>query len=99
MQITLHKKVGDSTSSIIRLYGITQDPETKNYMMILQYAYHGSLRNYLNLNTLSWKDKLISLLDIAYGLNTIHNNELTHRDLHIGNILSYILVIIVLIMP
>ena len=88
MQITLHSKLNISNNvHIVRLYGITQDPETKNYMMVLQYAENGSLRNYLNLNTLSWKDKLYSLQEIARGLNKIHNNELTHRDLHIGNIL------------
>ena len=57
-------------------------------MMVLDYAINGSLRNYLNLNTLSWYDKIDNLRDIAYGLNTI-KNELAHRDLHIGNILSY----------
>src|ERR671927_386289 len=66
MQITLHHKVNNS--SIVQLYGITQDPETKNYMMVLEYAKNGSLRNYLNLNTLSWYYKLDSLLDIARGL-------------------------------
>ena len=89
MQITFHHKVYEGYGSIVRLYGITQDPETKNYIMVLYYAENGSLRNYLNLNTLSWEDKLFSLLIIAHGLNKIHNNELTHRDLHIGNILSY----------
>ena len=41
MQITLHKKV--DYSFIVELYGITQDPETKNYMMVLDYAENGSL--------------------------------------------------------
>ena len=90
MQITFYHKLHKSDNShIVRLYGITQDPETKNYMMVLRYASNGSLRNYLNLNTLSWDDKLFSLRNIARGLDTIHNNELTHRDLHIGNILTY----------
>ena len=86
MQITFHHKVNGYR--IVRLYGITQDPETKNYMMVLHYAPNGSLRNYLNLNTLSWYKKLRSLQDIAKGLDRIHNNELIHRDLHIGNILK-----------
>ena len=58
--------------------------------MILEYAENGSLRNYLDTNytnELSWKDKLYYLLDIVRGLQYIHNNELIHRDLHIGNIL------------
>ena len=88
MQITLHKKVDSGYYYIISLYGITQDPETKNYIIVLFYASNGSLRNYLNINTLSWYDKINNLQNIAYGLYIIHLNELTHRDLHIGNILQ-----------
>jgi serine/threonine protein kinase len=68
---------------------MTQDPETKNYMMVLDYAENGSLRNYLDkINIkLSWKNKINDLWCIAFGLKHIHNNELIHRDLHIGNIL------------
>ncbi|EXX54297.1 kinase-like domain-containing protein [Rhizophagus irregularis DAOM 181602=DAOM 197198] len=75
---------------INELMGITQDPETKNYMMVLEYAENGSLRNCLNKNysELDWKDKLEHLSNIASGLKEIHKNELTHRDLHIGNILT-----------
>ncbi|RIA81418.1 kinase-like domain-containing protein [Glomus cerebriforme] len=88
-EITSHHKIYDgSYSSIIRLYGITQDPDTKNYMMVLEYAENGSLRNYLDTNVkLSWLDKIRNLYWIANGLNVIHSNELIHRDLHIGNIL------------
>ncbi|RIA98295.1 kinase-like domain-containing protein [Glomus cerebriforme] len=32
---------------IIKLYGIIQDPKTKNYMMVLEYAENGSLRKEL----------------------------------------------------
>ncbi|RIA87924.1 kinase-like domain-containing protein, partial [Glomus cerebriforme] len=74
---------------VIEFYGITQDPETKNYIMVLQYAKNGSLRNYLdtNYNELSWKTKFRNLWSIAFGLYLIHRKELIHRDLHIGNIL------------
>ncbi|CAB4439867.1 unnamed protein product [Rhizophagus irregularis] len=55
------------------------------------YAKNGSLRNYLdtNYNKLRWYDKIYCLQNIATGLVHIHNNEIIHRDLHIGNILSY----------
>ncbi|RIA85007.1 kinase-like domain-containing protein [Glomus cerebriforme] len=88
-EITLHHKVGNGIDSIIRLYGITQDPDTKNYIMVLDYAENGSLRNYLDksYDQLSWIDKISSLFDIAYGLKQIHEKKLIHRDLHIGNIL------------
>ena len=77
--------------SITQLYGITQDPETKNYIMVLDYAENGSLRNYLDkeYDKLSWDNKFYYLWRIALGLSNIHEKELIHRDLHIGNILSF----------
>ncbi|RIA91655.1 kinase-like domain-containing protein [Glomus cerebriforme] len=90
-EITSHHKIIEdyTDTTIIRLYGITQDPETKNYMMVLHYAENGSLRNYLDKNyqQSNWKTKFGDLWDIAFGLEEIHKKELIHRDLHIGNIL------------
>ncbi|GBB84863.1 hypothetical protein RclHR1_11440002 [Rhizophagus clarus] len=86
-EVKIHNKV--SGGIVIKFYGITQDPETKNYIMVLEYAKNGSLRNYLNtsFNKLDWFSKIAYLRDIAFGLRTIHENELIHRDLHTGNIL------------
>ena len=69
---------------------MTQDPETKNYMMVLDYAEDGSLRNYLDkeYSKLNWNEKIEYMFDIITGLYRIHNKELIHRDLHIGNILK-----------
>ncbi|GBB90394.1 hypothetical protein RclHR1_17330003 [Rhizophagus clarus] len=88
-EIALHNKVDDSLF-IIRLYGVTQDPETGNYMMVLEYAEDGSLRNYLDTsyNKLNLKSKIKYLYNIVTGLENIHGNEIIHRDLHIGNILK-----------
>src|SRR5947207_14507825 len=87
----MHNKVTVDFTSITKFYGITQDPETKNYMMVLDYADKGSLRNYLDTNydKLSWKTKFENLFSIVTGLNKIHGEELIHRDLHIGNILRF----------
>ncbi|GBB83873.1 hypothetical protein RclHR1_10530006 [Rhizophagus clarus] len=84
----LHYKIVDS-DKIIRFYGITQEPVTKNYVMVLDYAQYGSLRNYLNINynELSWNYKISYLKSLASGLEHIHKNELIHRDLHPGNLL------------
>ena len=72
----------------LRLYGVTQDPETKEYMIVMQYANNGSLLSYLdqNINKLTWKDKLRHLSDIAYYLQIVHDVGLIHCDLHGGNI-------------
>ena len=67
---------------------MTQDPETKEYMIVMQYANNGSLLSYLvqNINKLTWLDKLRHLKDIAYYLSNIHSVGLAHCDLHGGNI-------------
>ena len=39
VQITSHHKVDDRTF-VTQFYGISQDPETKNYIMVLDYAKH-----------------------------------------------------------
>jgi len=73
--------------NIIRCYGITQDPNTKDYIMVMEYAEHGNLKNYLNKNlNLNWYTKIDILYNIVKGLEEIHKNELIHRDLHAGNI-------------
>ena len=35
---------------VIKCYGITQDPETKEFMLIMEYANGGNLHNYLQEN-------------------------------------------------
>src|SRR2546423_12033486 len=74
---------------ITQCYGITKDPETNNFMMVMQYAENGSLRQHLNnnFNSLDWDSKLFNLYDIAAGLDKIHYNKLIHHDFHCGNIL------------
>ncbi|RGB42315.1 hypothetical protein C1646_810057 [Rhizophagus diaphanus] len=90
-EIILHNKVGMENFAIVGFYGITQDPETKNYIMILDFAEDGSLRNYLDkeYSKLNWNKKFGYLRHIITGLVCIHEKELIHRDLHIGNILKF----------
>ncbi|RHZ85176.1 hypothetical protein Glove_71g138 [Diversispora epigaea] len=74
----------------IRFYGITQDPETHSYMMVLEYAADGNFREYLknNFNNINWLQKLDSLRDLSYRLRDIHKLDIVHQDFHPGNILS-----------
>ena len=78
-----------SGSIIVQCYGITKDPETNDFMMVLKYIENGSLRQHLNnnFNSFDWGSKLSHLYDIASGLKHIHENKLIHQDFHCGNIL------------
>lgn len=74
----------------VPFYGISQDPITKNYIMIMSYMKDGNLRQYLQQesNELDLERKLYNLWNIVGGLRGIHNQNLVHRDFHSGNILN-----------
>ncbi|CAB4373533.1 unnamed protein product [Rhizophagus irregularis] len=73
---------------IIRCFGISSDPKTNEYLLIMQYANDGDLQNYLknNFKDLTWNDKKKLAFQIADGLNYLHNENILHRDLHSKNI-------------
>ncbi|PKY54640.1 hypothetical protein RhiirA4_473568 [Rhizophagus irregularis] len=75
---------------IIKVYGITQDHNTKDYMLIMEYANGGDLHKYLQKKfvDITWNKKLHILWKISEGLNAIHKKNFIHRDFHSGNILS-----------
>lgn len=52
--------------SKLTIYGITQNSQTNEYLMVFQYANNGSLDKYLktNFTTLTWQAKLQILEDI-----------------------------------
>ncbi|CAG8773330.1 15399_t:CDS:2, partial [Racocetra persica] len=69
---------------IVHCYGISRDPQTKNYIAVIEYANNGSLINYVskNFKTLTWDKKLSILSDIIQGLKNIHEENVLHKDLH-----------------
>ncbi|CAG8516410.1 6016_t:CDS:2 [Acaulospora colombiana] len=74
---------------VIRFLGITQDPDTKNYVWVIQYARDGDLTKYLTKSpfSITWERKLEILYGIIIGLSRIHKKGLIHRNLHGGNVL------------
>ncbi|RHZ85585.1 hypothetical protein Glove_64g113 [Diversispora epigaea] len=74
----------------IAIYGITKNPIDNKYMMVMNYAKYGSLRNLLNreFEELTWKKKSHILSIIASGLANIHEMGLMHKDFHLGNIVN-----------
>ncbi|RHZ61675.1 hypothetical protein Glove_346g84 [Diversispora epigaea] len=75
--------------NIIKCFGVTQDPQTKNYAFILDYAQDGDLHHfvYKNFEEFTWKKKIRYLHRITEGIKRIHKKKIIHRDLHSGNIL------------
>src|SRR5437016_9160092 len=89
-QIELFSILTQNNLTIARCFGITKDPKTNDFMMVMEYANNGSLRQHLNnnFNSLNWTEKLYNLYFIAHGLNKIHEKGLIHHDFHCGNILN-----------
>ncbi|RHZ74833.1 hypothetical protein Glove_219g134 [Diversispora epigaea] len=88
-EMLIHLKTRTRSASI-RFYGITQDPETHSYMMVLKYTKDGNLREYLkiNFNNINWFQKLRNLRELSLRLMNIHELNIVHQDFHPGNILS-----------
>ncbi|GES91813.1 kinase-like domain-containing protein [Rhizophagus clarus] len=76
-------------SNILNIYGISQNPDTKDYIMILKYAEIGSFNNWIiaNYENFNWQNKLFTLFSIINGLKEIHQKRKVHCDFHAGNIL------------
>ncbi|RHZ88956.1 hypothetical protein Glove_19g418 [Diversispora epigaea] len=91
MEIHFKAYTGSDVITSIQFYGITQDPETHSYMMVLRYAKDGNLREYLknNFNNINWLQKLDNLYLLSYNLVRIHKLDIVHQDFHPGNILSF----------
>ena len=76
------KFIGPYHKGIVNIYGISQDPNTKEYVLIMRYADEGDYRKYLK-----WKNKIETLYNMILGLNFIHKEGLIHCDFHSGNVL------------
>jgi serine/threonine protein kinase len=60
------------------------------YIMVLEYANEGNLRDYLTkkFESLEWEKKFQMALDITCGLKCLHSREIIHRDLVINALIS-----------
>jgi serine/threonine protein kinase len=73
---------------ISNYYGITQDLDTQDFMIIMPHYNSGDLMHYISSDfySIKWVVKLVNLETIAEGLINIHSVDIIHRDLHSGNI-------------
>ncbi|GBC02575.1 hypothetical protein RclHR1_00470005 [Rhizophagus clarus] len=86
----------DFHNNVIRFHGITISESVENqrgnkFILVLEYADGGSLRNYLNENfdTLTWDHKCNLAHQLACAVSCLHDENILHCDLHSGNILVH----------
>ncbi|CAG8745341.1 10321_t:CDS:2 [Gigaspora margarita] len=67
--------------NIVKFFGITRDPASEAFYMVLQLANDGNLRDYLetHIHKLGWLDKIRMAKEIASGINHLHSNKIVHR--------------------
>ncbi|RGB31836.1 kinase-like domain-containing protein [Rhizophagus diaphanus] len=71
-------------------YGLTKDPETNEFIMIIRFADKGSLRSSLskNFNDMNWQNKINLLHKLSYDLQNFHKLGYFHGQFHSLNILQ-----------
>ena len=90
LQLKIHWDVYSKIEGYLGFYGITKDPETKDFMMIMKFANGGDLRCVLSssFSSILWRDKIHLLLKLTMDLKILHNLGYYHKDFHSGNILQ-----------
>lgn len=77
----------------MRLEGFCIDPDEANCYLVYEYVENGSLHSWLHENKtekLSWKTRLRIAIDVANGLQYIHEHtrpRVVHKDIKTSNIL------------
>ncbi|CAG8615758.1 15570_t:CDS:2, partial [Dentiscutata heterogama] len=64
-------------NGFLHCYGISKNPETNEFIIVLDYAQGGDLRKFLikNHKTLKWEDRLQFAMSIAKDLKVIHEAD------------------------
>src|SRR6266511_3661915 len=83
-QAKKHLMIG--SDFVLQTYGITKEPQSQSYMIVMQFCENGDLgQNLPFLN--KYSDIFQIIYQVACGLHEIHTYGFCHKDLHIGNIL------------
>lgn len=79
--------------NLVKLEGFCIDPEDANCYLVYEFVDNGSLHSWLHRNEkekLSWKTRLRVAIDVANGLQYIHEHtrpRVVHKDIKSSNIL------------
>ncbi|CAB5200595.1 unnamed protein product [Rhizophagus irregularis] len=89
-ELKLHKRLYFCLR-VLRILGINLDENTKEYLLIMQYADGGNLRQYLKYHflELTWDDKLKFAYQITEGIKYLHDEDVFHQNLHSKNIVIH----------
>ncbi|CAG8611452.1 14599_t:CDS:2, partial [Cetraspora pellucida] len=81
LQLKQHIRLG-SHNNILEFYGIIED-EPDIFILVLEYANNGTLKEYLckNFSKLNWNDKLYLAKQLAESIKFMHSYDIVHRDL------------------
>ncbi|RIB29708.1 kinase-like domain-containing protein [Gigaspora rosea] len=86
----------ESHENIIKFHGITYeidrwDPNIIEYVLILEYADNGTLRDYLQKNStnIEWELKVQFAIQLVEAVKWLHVHNIVHGDLHPNNILIH----------
>ncbi|CAG8627798.1 153_t:CDS:2 [Paraglomus brasilianum] len=76
-------------SNILQCFGLTFNPVTKNYLLIIDYCEHGNLNQYLDKHhaDITWERRLAILHSLSAAVFNLHEKNIFHQNLHGGNIL------------
>ncbi|CAB5373289.1 unnamed protein product [Rhizophagus irregularis] len=87
-ELKIHWEISNKNG--LKFYGLTKCPETKEFMMILEFADEGNLRSILSnyFNNIMWKRKIEYFHLILIDLRDLHELGYCHKDFHSGNILQ-----------
>ncbi|CAG8568765.1 13097_t:CDS:2, partial [Ambispora leptoticha] len=97
-EVAYYKLFKDDYDGVVKCFGISQDPATKDYIMVMDYIKNGDLRKYLTkyYHKLDFHNKLGQLCHLAKGLNNIHRQGLcrpvneTNQEEKIYGVLPYV---------
>ncbi|GBC06365.1 hypothetical protein RclHR1_00680009 [Rhizophagus clarus] len=92
-ELKIQRKV-NIHDNIIRFCGITtvdENNSSKKYMLVMEYADGGILREYLgkNFGSLAWNNKFEMARQLARAVSCLHNLDVIHRDLYSNNVLIH----------
>ncbi|CAG8489907.1 1502_t:CDS:2 [Dentiscutata erythropus] len=89
-EIETHLTLTIDAVQLVNCFGLTKDPETQNYMLVL-YSMGYSLYEYLqeNYSSITFLQKILILYDVIVSITSFYKVGLVHGDLHSGNIFQY----------